>query len=289
MSELQRGRRTVRTRRDRSASAGTRAAGDCRVLFRTGSGSNPRGPQSHHNGAAQPLAQRHALRKRARADARMHDLHVAAAASHERQQALARALHDDLGQLIALAQLRLAELALTPLSPNASRLCAQLSALMTQASSSLRQTCFALVRPDDAELDVALAIARHCRQLEDSFGRQIVFRREGESPALPASTAAVVLRAARELLVNACKHAEAHCIEACLSCHAGELLIDVNDDGCGMSLVTQLAGSPGFGLSSIRAQLEAHGAHLSIASQPGGGTQCRLRLPLMSYPQPRHL
>lgn len=284
--DRQRGKRTSGTRRAHSTATGTHAAGHCRVMF-NGDG-HPQQAQSGQACTQDRPASPRAQHRRVRAGARMRALHEAAAAAElERRRALARALHDDFGQLVALAQIRLAELTLTPLSPNASRLAAQLSTVMSQAATALRRTCFELARPGERGLDMAAAIEHHCRELGESFGQQIVFRCEGERPALTPSTAAVVLRAARELIVNACKHARAHRIDASMSCLSGALRLEVSDDGRGIVSEASRDEHSGFGLTSIRHQLDALGAQFSIAPSPSGGTLCSLFLPLPSQAQYR--
>jgi len=288
--DLQRGRRARRARRMRGTTTG--AAGDCRVMYRPSDLSAPAWPHDSGQHRADARRTMRSRRKRARSGTRNGTsngtstlaVHQAAAAQEQRH-AIARALHDDLGQLIALAQLRLGELSVTPMTAQAARLTAQLSSLMAQSSISLRRTCFTLMRPDEkapeVEPDMATAIERHCRELARSFDQHIEFHCEGERPALPPSACAIVLRAARELIVNACKHAHAHRIDASMLCSARELRLEISDDGRGIaSQPTPRGEGCGFGLDSIRRQLAALGARLSIAAQPGGGTLCRLQLPL---------
>lgn len=287
--ELQHGRRARRTRRTRGTTTGTRAAGDCRVMFRP---ADPAPAAAPHDAARHRAEARHAQRKARKRARAVTGKGPSARALSETGAAVARELHDDLGQLIALAQLRLSELALTRLSPQASRLAAQLQTLMAQCSTSLRRSCFALARPDlgapEPQSDMAAGIERHCRELAASFEQRIEFHCEGQHPSLPAATTAIVLRAARELIVNACKHAQAHRIDACMRCSAAELRLEVSDDGLGIGAQPPRGDGFGFGLASLRHQLAALGAQLSIASQPGGGTLCRLQLPLQ-FPSTRHL
>lgn len=280
-TELQRARRATRARRARGTSMGTQAAGECRLRFRRDDhdASLPASADAAQSGPR-------GTPKHMRANARTSALQEAV---HDRPLALARSLHDDLGQLIALAQMRLSQLSLMPLSAQASRLVAQLQALMAQSSTSLRRTCSSLVRGDARTFELVAGIEHHCRELAASFDQQIVFRCEGEHPTLPPAATAVVLRATRELVVNACKHAQADRIDACLICHAGELCVEVSDDGRGIATQASSGESTGFGLESIRHQLDALGAHLSIWAPLRGGTLCRLQLPLpLSTPINRH-
>lgn len=283
--ETQHGRRARRTRR---SSTSSRAAGDCRTMFHRTQAVPQRSDARRRVRARRKLAQAKTCAKAAAQAASQAGVRML----HELAASTARELHDDLGQLIALSQMRLAQLALTPLSPQASRLVAQLQSLLAQSSTSLRRTCLALARDGsvarEAEPDMAAAIERHCRELAQSFEQRIEFHCEGERPALPASASAIVQRAARELLVNACKHAQAHRIDASIRCSAGELRLEVRDDGRGIAAQPPREDGCGFGLASIRRQLAALGAQLSIASHPGGGTLCRLRLPLQ-FPSNRHL
>jgi signal transduction histidine kinase len=66
------------------------------------------------------------------------------------------------------------------------------------------------------------------------------------------------------------------------------LLVGVEDDGCGFDaarLGKYSADGAGFGLFSVREQLERAGATMTIDSTPGSGTRIMLSVPLQNSPE----
>jgi two-component system NarL family sensor kinase len=91
----------------------------------------------------------------------------------------------------------------------------------------------------------------------------------------------LVLSLARELLVNAAKHAEAHEVTVALARTDGQLLLEVADDGRGIS-PGRLADAPGeghIGLASCAQRVEALGGRFVVGARPAGGTRVRATLP----------
>ncbi len=90
-------------------------------------------------------------------------------------------------------------------------------------------------------------------------------------------------RNARELLVNVVKHANAHKVKVRIHHSADRIQICVEDDGIGFD-VGKIASLPadteGFGLFSIREQLEYIGGNLQIESDVGKGARVTIIAPL---------
>lgn len=95
-------------------------------------------------------------------------------------------------------------------------------------------------------------------------------------PVLDTGRALHLHRIVREALSNAIRHAQAHCIRIRVRRQAGELWLDVTDDGAGVAA----APAAGTGMRSMRARAEA--LHGRIDWQPGtwGGAKVLLRVPL---------
>lgn len=103
-------------------------------------------------------------------------------------------------------------------------------------------------------------------------------------------------RAVRNLLVNACKYSPAGApVTVRLTCHPGELSLQVRDRGVGISPEdlprifdrfyradpsrTRSTGGSGLGLTLARSIARLHGGDLQAASQPGKGSLFTLTLP----------
>jgi two-component system NarL family sensor kinase len=91
----------------------------------------------------------------------------------------------------------------------------------------------------------------------------------------------LIFSAARELLANVVRHAEATRVIVRLVEDNGELELVVEDDGRGFPperLAEQVAGGH-VGLASQRVRVEAAGGSMDIVSTPGNGTRVVIRLP----------
>ena len=98
----------------------------------------------------------------------------------------------------------------------------------------------------------------------------------GGEPIRPGPAVSVAAqRIAGEALNNAVRHAGATRITVSVAADAGDLVLEVGDDGSGV--VTARAG--GVGLSSMRERAEAVGGTLHIDATPGRGTVVRVVLP----------
>jgi two-component system NarL family sensor kinase len=96
----------------------------------------------------------------------------------------------------------------------------------------------------------------------------------------------VLFALGRELLANAVKHADAGEIRATVWRDAGQLHLEVRDDGRGIAPgrahAAVLEGH--IGLAAARERAGTLGGRLSIATSPGGGTAVHVTIPAPSRP-----
>lgn len=92
---------------------------------------------------------------------------------------------------------------------------------------------------------------------------------------------ALMISLATELATNASKHAEAESLFVGLTRADSELILEVKDDGRGMTpdLRESALAAGHIGLASCAERVEAAGGELEIESAPGAGTAIRVRLP----------
>jgi signal transduction histidine kinase len=86
--------------------------------------------------------------------------------------------------------------------------------------------------------------------------------------------------AVREALNNIAKHSQAAEVWLRIQWRQDALHIDIEDNGCGFSHPSGNGNPPGEGLANMRRRLEQIGGHFACDSRPGGGTVCRIELPL---------
>src|SRR5581483_8391729 len=115
-------------------------------------------------------------------------------------------------------------------------------------------------------------------------GLQISYQCD-EPISLRASLEGCIYRFLQEALNNICKHAHATLVTIYLRSSADTLLIDVHDNGRGLSShkhtwATQSPNGQGNGLHIMRERIENLGGTWQISSSPGQGTTIQVCLPL---------
>jgi two-component system, NarL family, sensor kinase len=102
------------------------------------------------------------------------------------------------------------------------------------------------------------------------------------APDVPGAHDQLVLSVARELLVNAAKHASADEVTVAVAPANGELVLEVADDGLGID-PSRLHAAPAeghIGLASCAQRVEALGGRFYAVPRPEGGTRVRATIPL---------
>jgi signal transduction histidine kinase len=98
----------------------------------------------------------------------------------------------------------------------------------------------------------------------------------GDPVPLPGSVSQAAYRIIQEAVTNTLKHAHASILDIRIRYLAGELEVDVADDGRGA--VPGPAG--GLGLIGMRERVAVHEGVLESGPRTGGGYRVRARLPL---------
>jgi signal transduction histidine kinase len=235
--------------------------------FASGMSATPPPPEAKTCSCTEPLSAR-------RLQTLAYELTVAEA--RERQR-IAHVLHDDIGQLLAMAQLQLGEL-----SEGASSDAAQHGALedvrrlLCLAAQATRAATYELHSPVLHQLGLEAAVQSLAQRLQRGSKMQIHLQAElHDLPLLAEAMLSVLLRTVRELALNAQKHAQANNLWIVLASDAHGLRIRVADDGVGFDAVAstrRFSPEGGFGLLSAEAQMQAIGGQLAIDSAPGRGT-----------------
>jgi signal transduction histidine kinase len=236
-------------------------------------------------GLTEALAERTASLEQA--NRRLRELNVAMALVEERERGrLAQELHDTTIQQLVLARMVLAGAKALP-GPDHGRLLA----LVDLSLAQLRSLVFELSPPLLREQGLAAALRRLAEHIEAQWDLPIDCRIETDPGALPEAATLILFQGARELLINAAKHADADRTRLTLRRLDHELELEVVDDGIGFAATAAVADAPahttspkasagaGYGLQSLRARLELLGGRLVIDAGGVGGRVC-MRLPV---------
>ena len=195
-------------------------------------------------------------------------------AEQRERRALAEALHDDALQNLLSARHELEEAAETTTHPALDRA----DSALVDTVGQLREAVFELHPYVLEEAGLKAAVRSVAQQAANRAGLalELDLRYENRHPREP-----LVFSAARELLANVVRHAEARRVSVRLVEDDGELELAVEDDGRGFPperLALQLANGH-VGLASQRVRVEAAGGSMDVSSAPGDGTRVAIRLP----------
>jgi PAS domain S-box-containing protein len=198
----------------------------------------------------------------------------------ERRQ-IADDLHDQIGQNLILAKMKLGELnAMLPVQYSAS--IEQVRTLLDQIIKDTRSLIRDLCPQVLYELGLEAAIDWLVEQTQEKYGLHCVAEITPLGKPLEENRRVILFQAARELLVNVAKHARAKQARVILRGDPGSVTIQVTDDGCGLdpSLLSLTQSTvTGFGLFSIRERLALLGGELRIDSAPERGTRATITIP----------
>ncbi|MEO8185289.1 MAG: PAS domain-containing sensor histidine kinase, partial [Deltaproteobacteria bacterium] len=203
----------------------------------------------------------------------------AALAEERERRRIAADLHDRIGQSLALSQMKLKSLQKTGAQDGAVD---EAIELLAQSIVDTRTLIFDLSPPILYELGLKEALSWLAEDLGKRGGINIEVSDDALAKPLDDATAGLVFRAVRELLTNVLKHAQAASAHVSLRRSGDHLEIDVKDQGIGFE-AEAVAGSSaggGFGLFSVREQINRLGGTMVVESGRGRGTSVSLSLPL---------
>jgi PAS domain S-box-containing protein len=192
-------------------------------------------------------------------------------------------LHDRVGQLIAMAKIKLGMLRESKPFTYLSGPLDEIRALIDQAIQNARSLTFELSPPILHELGFEASVHWLSEQMEEKHGIPAHLEDDLEPKPLDDDIRVVLFTAVRELLANVAKHAQAHKVSVSLRRDSDKIRINVEDDGIGFDTSQTDPHMPrisGFGLFSIRERLSHFGGHLEIDSRIGIGTRVNLMAPL---------
>lgn len=191
---------------------------------------------------------------------------------------LGRDLHDTVAQSLSSIQLLLHA---SERAETREEAMAHVDQARSAAAGTLAETrsfISDLTPPDLAYRSLVVALERVCARAGER-GLSTSLEVEGEQRSLPMPVEATLLRIAQEAVENAVAHAGASRCTVTLRFEAGEVGLDVDDDGVGFDAEAALAGGR-FGLGGMRSRAADLGGSAVVVSGPGEGTLVAVRLPV---------
>ena len=216
------------------------------------------------------------------------------AVTEERQRRqIATDLHDQIGQTLAIAKIKLGQLRQAASSTEHAPTIDQIRDMVEQSIQTTRSLTFELGSPVLYELGLEAALETLGEDMERKHGLRCIVSCIGPPVSISEQTRVLLFRASRELLVNVVKHAHAASAQMTLEQGEGEIVIRVEDDGKGFEVPEsgfKMTHEGGFGLFNIAERLDHSGGRVEVESTPGKGTRVTLAAPIETEPsdEPKH-
>jgi PAS domain S-box-containing protein len=201
-------------------------------------------------------------------------------AQEEERSRVARELHDDLSQRMALLSIELEQIA--DAVNSSAKMRRRFESLQNQAqeiSSDIHRLSYSLHPSKLDHLGLSAAIKSLCEQINASGKLRVYLHQQSSPEMLPKAITLCLFRIAQETLRNAVKHSQATHVRVIVQMSRNEVRLSVIDDGCGFEMKSA-SFAEGLGFVSMRERLRIVGGELEISSQRAHGTRIEVTIPL---------
>jgi PAS domain S-box-containing protein len=200
------------------------------------------------------------------------------AAQEKERHRIARELHDDISQRLAMLAVELEQLQNDP--SEAQQRVSELRKQTIEISNGVQALSHDLHSSRLEYLGALAGMKSWCKEFGERQGMQIDFGQDVRS-TLPQEVGLCLFRVLQEALHNAVKHSGVRRIEVQLREDAGEIHLVVSDLGRGFDWETAMQGR-GLGLTSMQERVRLVNGTIDIQSKSMGGTTIHVRVPFSS-------
>ena len=204
--------------------------------------------------------------------------------AHEEERTwIARELHDDINQRVALMAIELerCDQNLPKFEVEAHDHIRRVHQHLSDLGKDVQALSHRLHSSKLEYLGLAVAADGFCKELSEQQKVEIEFSHAGIPRSLTKEVSLCLFRVLQEALQNAVKHSGERHFKVELHGTSGEIQLTVSDSGIGFDQ-QEAIDRRGLGLISMRERLQLVGGQFSIESKPGWGTTIRARVPLMA-------
>ena len=200
------------------------------------------------------------------------------------RRALARELHDRLGETLTALSINLAMLKGSVQGDARATTRIEDSTALVKSTAAAIENIVAELRPpmlDDHGF--AAAIGWYAKQFTRRTGVAVSVQASEPDERLAPEVEMALFRIVQEALTNVAKHARAEHVALTLRRSASEFLMSIIDDGVGLTKSAQALEpqNPALGLVTMRERAQAVGGAFKVESLPDGvGTRLTVRVPL---------
>jgi signal transduction histidine kinase len=194
---------------------------------------------------------------------------------------IARDLHDDIGQRLAMLSVTLDQTKrMVPGSDNNfSNRIDELRKQVQEISAEVYAMSHELHSSKLRHMDMVHAMRGFCMELSEQQNVDINFGHKDIPGSVPPEISICLFRVLQEALHNAVKHSKVRLFDVEARGTSDAILLTVRDTGLGFDPEYAMKGQ-GLGLTSMQERLNLVNGELSIHSQPSRGTSVHARVPI---------
>lgn len=200
-------------------------------------------------------------------------------AQDEERARIARELHDDINQRLAILAVQIAQI--QGALEKGSEVSEHVNALqrdVTEISSDMESLSHRLHSSKLRYLGAVAAMKAWCQEFSDRQHMEVTFKSQVRR-VIPQEIGLCMFRILQEGLQNAAKYSGVRCVEVEVSEHLDELHLSISDSGVGFNVESAKLGR-GLGLTSMDERARMVNGILTIHSRPMAGTRIHIAVPL---------
>ena len=203
-------------------------------------------------------------------------------AQEQERARIARELHDDVGQRLAMLNINLAQLQQSPLKLfEVHNRIEDLQKATSEIATAIQTLSHQLHSAKLEYLGIAAAMSGFCQEFGKQTKVSVDFQSWNLPSPVPPDISLCLFRVLQESLHNSAKHSGAEHVEVGLWVTSDEIHLVISDSGAGFDR-EEAKQSRGLGLISMEERLRALKGTFSIESQPKRGTKIHAWVPLGS-------
>lgn len=200
-------------------------------------------------------------------------------AQEEERARIARELHDDLGQRMALFSIELDQTRADAQDHSVEQALGSLSEKAAEVAADIHVLAHGLHPSKLDHLGLLPAVREFCREIELRSGVDVEVTTDNWPTQLSKNITLSLYRIVQEALQNVVRHSDAHRAGLQFSGKKHAVSLKISDDGRGFDTSAVPEGR-GLGLAGMRERLRAVQGRISVNSRPGAGTTVEVFIPL---------
>ena len=216
----------------------------------------------------------------------VHNLsHMLMQAQERERQMISYELHDSIGQNLSTLKIGCDMLFENQpaISPGLRGKMAELSKLLEQTITDVRNLAYGLQPPGLDEMGLVKALEMYCEEFYERNGVKVEFQSAGlHSFDMDSNSEIHIYRLVQEGLNNIRKHADAAQVNIMLMGASPNVILRIEDNGKGFDVTARelaLSNEKRLGLRSMKERVNLLGGQMTIQSRPMKGTKIFIKIP----------